>query len=95
MEKKPWENPGSVGASSPLTNRGTVCDSDSITSHIGSEHLEYLSISICLEEEVITPVCISVDVCRVDEAFTGLMRLALQDELGWVQAQVHHRGRLL
>ena len=37
---------------------------------------------------------ISADGCRADEAFTGLMRPALQDELGWVQAQVHHRGSL-
>ncbi len=28
--KKPWENPGSVGASSPLANESTVCDSGSI-----------------------------------------------------------------
>jgi len=45
-----------MGASSPLANEGTVCDSGSITSQIGLEHLEYLSISICLEDKVITPV---------------------------------------
>jgi len=38
--------------SSPLPNKGTVYDSGSITSQIGSEHSEYLSISISLEDEV-------------------------------------------
>jgi len=58
------------GASSPLTNKGTVYDLGSITSQIG--HLEYLSISIFLEDEVIMPVWrrIVEDDCRVDEAGT-------------------------
>jgi len=37
---------------------------------------------------------ISADGCRVEEAFTGLMRMALKDELEWVQAQVLHRRSL-
>jgi len=55
--KRPWEKPGSVrGPCSPLADEGTLCDSGSLISQIGSEHLEYLSISIRLEVEVITPV---------------------------------------
>jgi len=54
------------GASFPLANEGTVYDSGSITSQIGSEHLKYLSISICLEVKVIMPVWRRVveDQCR-------------------------------
>jgi len=92
-KKNLGRNQAHSGASSTLAIKRKVYDYDSGNTtgqKIGSEYLQYLSSSIWLEVGVITPVWRQYwTVCwGVHEAFTGLMRMALQ---GCVVVVSRHR----
>jgi len=93
-KKKPWENPDSVAQfSGQQSEQCVIMIQAAFTGQKVrlDQNIRILCMQFIWLEVGVMPVWRLV--CRgVDEAFTGLMRLALQDALGWVQAQVHHRG---